>query len=293
MSLNVYIVGAQEAALTMSQIEPFWGSTLDSCMFMNRAFHFYFTARTRINRAPLPYSRKMQDSLDALASSGWSDLIDAFRHLSDTGGIWRDTSASDYIPRGDTSFFPHSVRSATSVVNFVNAVDAHFAEFQREVLDRSTQLNNRLEDATRQQQWDAAVEILDQLRSMAMEAIPEIWPDWTLQVRVGSLTGSARAETALPIAGYLESFKGALDAYSEASNRGLSEDHARALAALRMAVSFIPGLGGMYGTVIDMVPRMAVAVNRYANRANVIYESVAARTQRGLLAPEVRGAGGG
>lgn len=251
-----YKSGAIQAKLDTSTVTAQWGQpgvahSLTAIGFCNKAFEIYYNSAQNIatledTKLRTAAWKKLRDC----ASEGWGigvwDLNDAFDHLAENGGVWKDEHLSNYYG-GPKRGYNAIVKAPRSIVNFMDAVDGGLS-FLEKVYAHYAQQAKKIADAAKKDHWELVGIGLGELKNKGEIVQPWLWNAPNAERYLGR---------AVKFADVLGNIHAGATVYVKSQQAGLGEGASRAIGIMRTAVGFVPVLGGFYGKAVEMIPGLA------------------------------------
>ena len=280
---NQYWNGATHAVLVRERVSAKWANGNHSATRIdaaNRAFCIWHYARRTLRDSPTqPHRDKMYRTLTECAKEGWgkgvSDLQETLDHMDRNNGHWSDANTKQYFGGNGRSYQRALIELPEGCANFLAAVDKKLPEMRKvmEEYQSCCQALQALKPSPAQStsDWERIKSNIDAIKTAAERAQSLLWlgpavVNATVPRTPSGLRAAQRieafADTASPhvekAVGYVEvvgSIHDAMTVYADAT-QALNGDRRAGLAfaALSFAMTYVPVLGGFYGTIVQKIP---------------------------------------
>ena len=280
---NQYWNGDAHAVLSRETISADWGSGNHSGTridMANRAFCIYYHAKQALNdSATENHWTDMYNSLNDCATEGWGmgvdDLQEALDHIDQNNGRWTADNTENYYGGSGKSYNQGIISDAPqSCVNFLDAVDDKLPQMQEamQVYQTKCQALQRLqltqESST---DWEEIKNHIDTVKTSAERVKPLLWlvpaaleaniprfsAGTTAAQRIDAFASgtTTRVNQAIKFLDVVGNIHDSLTVYVDATAAMGGDRRAGvAFASLSYAMTFLPILGGFYGTIIQKIP---------------------------------------
>lgn len=282
---NRYWNGQAHAVLTRDNVRASWGSGAHSGLRIdaaNRAFCIWYYAQQTLSESVTEsHWTQMYRSLNDCATEGSgvfgaNDLQEALNHLAENNDQWTDDSTTSYFGGPGKSYNHGYVRDMPEgCANFLSAVDEKLPQMRSTLQEYQTrcQALQRLRPSPRQStsDWEQIKSNLDAVKTTAERAKPLLWlapaairasvprtsSGMSAARRVEAFADAAtpHVERSIKFLDAVGNIHDAMTVYVQATQAlGGDRRAGLAFAALSYAMTFVPVLGGFYGTIIQKIP---------------------------------------
>ncbi|MCA9051847.1 MAG: hypothetical protein KDA89_24080, partial [Planctomycetaceae bacterium] len=217
----------------------------------NRAFEIYYNSARNIRTLEDTKLRNAAwKKLRSCAASGWGsgadDLNEAFQHLADNNGIWKDGDTSNYYG-GPKRGFNSLVKGPQAMVNFLDAVDGGLSTLEK-VYQHYANQAKKIANAAQNDHWELVGIALGEIKDKGETVQPWLWNAPNAEKHLGRV---------VKFADVLGNIHAGATVYVKGRQAGLSSDVSQAIGVMRTAVGFVPVLGNFYGKAVEMIPGLA------------------------------------
>ena len=267
--MNFFWNGTLKAHIGLNQIDRDldWGSG-DHCVnnmnFVNAVFKFWYIARQNINSITdttlindTTHKEAMTTTLEDAGQhwslwypSGISNLEKSFEYMIRNSGNWTDDDTRSYGSQPNSCFQPDMAltHAPRGIVAFANAIDDKYEdliEILREFERNYNSLDFEYLQPPRSRNWAIIGTILGQIKDNAERAAPFLWmtPN-TQEYATGTVT----------FANALSRVHTGLTTYTNSLESRLPERVSAGIAALAVAVTYVPVFGAFYGKAVELIP---------------------------------------
>jgi hypothetical protein len=263
---NQYWLGTVQARLQENHVDATWdaGTNFEKSPvaakvnILNKAFEIYYDARTSIQKCPDQGVRQqMQSDLEDAATTGWglgvSDLEEAFQHLCQNGGRWKDNNTARYYFRPDKPkcFSVYVEDAPAAATNFLFAVEDRLAIVQEAAADLKSKKESLDRGSERElKQWDQIGKALDGIVKWGKRVEPHLWGAPSVQDKVGRIVGMA--EVISDIHGSIGKIQERAAHVVLLTDVGFKPKEAAALEALTVVLDRVPVLGKFYANAMEL-----------------------------------------
>ena len=292
MESNLYSNGQQQAEVTQAGIDAAWGHG-DNCgdriKVLNAAFRRYYRYRQRIEQvsridwdASWSMWKELEDAGDTGWGSGVQDLDDAFRHLIENGGRWKDDGVKHYWGICQPSVYRLQVFDAPRAAsNFLSAVNAKLAKLSELAADHQV-AQSRAVAGNASRNWEMTRDALQDVKDVAEKVKPFLWilpkqvttAEW--YEHLGNILGAV--DKAIDILFKADS---GLQTYVAGRQAGMGSGAAAAWAGLGQVLSYLPVLGSFYAEIVNQTPGLVASVRSRFENAHRTWERAASGATTG------------
>jgi len=292
MATNVYINGSKHLVLRSRDITAAWGKGpfyTKRIALANTAFCVYYHAKKKIDDMVLdPKHSQMAASLRNCLRSGYhfnpmsdcDDLEEVFNHVVKNRGKYKDSKTADYNGGPQTVLPMRVPNGPKGCVNFLKAIDSERAKLKAAAIKLATEtqkLSRMPKPASgSKSDHDKIKQQLGKIKSAADATQHMMWlvntevnarvPSGSLSAsglaKIGSATekGMATVGRTLKFVDVLGKINDGMKAYDATLRAGGSDSTAKAVAALNVAVSYVPIISSFYGPIIQGVPGLIASM---------------------------------